>query len=347
MRTLKIGIVGCGAVSETHLNNLKDLSQFTVKTLADIVPEQAKKRAGEFAVANWTTDYHEILADDEIEAVLVLTPPSIHAQVAIESLEAGKHVFGEKPLSRTSEQCRMLVKAAEETDRVFLLGYPLRHSPDALNLCELIGSGRVGRPVFYRDIWGLCMGSLSPMIHDAEQGGGVLYEHTHWLDFVNMTFGPARKVYASMSRFKPDDTTADDTFIAIIDFQSGDQAVWSESWAAPGFGWDPISIGRHVRPTLDVIGPKGSLHFPDAEGRQVLSLYENHTDKREPTEQWSWETDWAANPSGYKKELIHFHNCIRGNEKPLCTAQNGLNAILLAEAILESHREGQPVQLSE
>jgi predicted dehydrogenase len=345
MSELTIGIVGCGAVSETHLNNLKDLSQYSVKTLADISPEQAKMRAGEFGVANWTTDYREILADNEIEAVFVLTPPSIHAQIAIEAFEAGKHVFCEKPLSRNSEQCRALVKAAETTDRVFLLGYPMRHSKDALNLCELIQSGRIGRPVFFRDIWGLCLGSLSPAIHDAEQGGGVLYEHTHWLDFVNRIFGPAQKVYASMSRFKPDDTTADDTFIAIMDFQSGDQAVWSESWAAPGFGWDPVCVGRNVRPTLDVIGPKGSLHFPDAEGNQVLSLYENHTDKREPAEQWTWEFDWAANSDGYKNELVHFYNCIRNDEKPLCTAPNGLDAILLAEAILKSHQTGQPVEL--
>ena len=306
MKHLTIGIVGCGAVSETHLNNLKDLSQYHVKTVADIVPEQAKQRADEFKVANWTTDYREILADQEIEAVFVLTPPSLHAQISIDAFNAGKHVFCEKPLARTSEQCRLLMEAADATDRVFLLGYPMRHSPDALNLCQLIQSGRLGRPVFFRDIWALCYGSLSPAIHDAELGGGVLYEHTHWLDFVNMIFGSAQKVYASMSRFKPDETTADDTFIAIIDFQSGDQAIWSESWAAPGFGWDPLCVGRHVRPMLDAIGPKGSLHFPDPQGKQVLSLYENHTEKREPTEQWTWEFDWAANSDGYKNELVHF-----------------------------------------
>ncbi len=345
METLTIGVVGCGAVAQTHLNNLKNLPHYIVKTLADVSSEQAKLRAEEFGVPNWTTDYREILADDQIEAVFVLTPPSIHAQISIASFEVGKHVFCEKPLARTSEQCRTLVRGAEETDRVFLLGYPMRHSRDALHLCKLIQSGRIGRPVCFRDIWALCLGSLSPAIHDAEQGGGVLYEHTHWLDFVNMIFGQAQKVYASMSRFKPDNTTADDTFIAIIDFLSGDQAIWSESWAAPGFGWDPVCVGRHVRPTLDVIGPQGSLHFPDPQGKPILSVYENHTDKREPTEQYNWETDWAVNVDGYRNELVHFYNCVQNQEEPLCTAQNGLDAILLAEAILNSHQSGQVVSL--
>jgi predicted dehydrogenase len=122
MDKLTIGLVGCGAVAETHLNNLKNIPHYTVKTLADISSEQAKLRADEFGVANRTTDYHEILVDDEIDAVFVLTPPSMHAQITIESFKAGKHVFCEKPLARTSEQCRTLVQAAEETDRVFLLG---------------------------------------------------------------------------------------------------------------------------------------------------------------------------------------------------------------------------------
>mgnify|MGYP001258411441 CR=1 FL=1 len=79
--------------------------------------------------------------------------------------------------------------------------------------------------------------------------------------------------------------------------------------------------------------------------RTTPSLYENHSDKREPTEQFPWEFDWAANSDGYKNELVHFYNCICNNEKPLCTAPDGLDAILLAEAILKSHQSGQGVTL--
>ena len=227
---------------------------------------------------------------------------------------------------------------------MFLLGYPLRHSPDAVNLREQIQSGRLGRPVFFRDVWALCKGSPSPAIHDAEFGGGVLYEHTHWLDLVISIFGPVAKVYASMRRLKPDNTTADDTLIAVIDFESGDQAVWSESWAAPGMGWEPLCIGRRVRPTLDVIGASGTLQFPGPEGQQVLSLYEYQAGS-EPIQQWAWETDWGTSPLAFPREHRHFYDCVRHGVRPICTAADGLLVICLAESITESSRSGLPVWL--
>jgi predicted dehydrogenase len=346
MNPIKVGIVGCGNVSAGHLTGLKESSQFEVVAVADAAQERAQKRAAEFGVLRWCSDYQDIVADDKIEAVFVLTPAAIHAEISIAALRAGKHVFCEKPLAKTSDQCRAIQRAVEASGRAFLLGYTMRHSPDALNLKNLIRSGRLGRPVFYRDIWARCKGSPSPAIHDAELGGGVFYEHTHWIDFINFTFGPAKKVYASTRHLKPDRTTADDTFIAILDFASGDQAVWSESWSMPGMGWQPLCVGRHARPTLDVIGPKGSLHFPGPEGERVLSLYENDSSSNQPTQKWEWETDWGASSTAFSSEHKHFYECIRNGAQPICTAADGLSAVAVAEAIIESGRTGMPVFLN-
>ncbi len=345
MNPVKTGVVGCGNISARHLNLLTPSDRFEVVGVADLVEERARRRAAEFDIRRWTLDYRELVSDAEIEAIWVLTPAYRHAEVSISALQAGKHVFCEKPLAKSTDECRAIHEAAEASGSAFLLGYTMRFSPDALNLRDQIQSGRVGRPVFFRDVWALCKGSPSPAIHDAEQGGGVLYEHTHWLDFVNSVFGPVQKVYASMRHLKPDPTTADDTLIAILDFASGDQAVWSESWAAPGMGWKPGRIGRHVRPTLDVIGPKGSLHFPDPEGRRLLSLYENTNPDFTPVQQWEWEEDWGFNSEAFSSEHSHFFDCIRNGTQPICTALDGLAAIEVAESILESSQTGLPVHL--
>ena len=345
MNPIKTAVVGCGNISARHLSLLTASDRFDVIGVADIVEERARNRAVEFGVPRWTSDYRALMSDEAVDAVWVLTPPYRHAEVSVSALRAGKHVFCEKPMAKTREECRAIHEAEEASGSVFLLGYPMRHSPDALNLRALIRSGRIGRPVFFRDVWALCKGSPSPAIHDAEQGGGVLYEHTHWIDFVNFVFGPVEKVYASMRHLKPDSTTADDTLIAILDYASGDQAVWSESWAAPGMGWKPGRIGRHVRPTLDVIGPKGSLHFPDPEGRRVLSLYENRNPDFTPVRQWKWEEDWGVNAEAFSSEHNHFYDCIRNGTRPICTALDGLAAIAVAESIIESSRTGLPVHL--
>jgi len=345
MDKVTLGIIGCGHVSTIHLPLLTSSPRYEVRAMADVVEASAKQRAESFKVKYWSTDYHALLSDDQIEAVFVLTPPAMHAAIAVDALRAGKHVFCEKPLATTTEQCRNVIDAASHSDAILLLGYPMRFAPDAQNLRDQIQSGRIGRPIWFRDVWGVGKGAPSVSIHDAELGGGVLYEHTHWLDFVLSTFGPAKRAYAVMARFKPDNTTADDTFVAVIHFTEGDCAIWSESWAAAGFGWQPKCIGRHARPTLDIIGPSGSMHFPDAQGNYVLSLYEHQDQSGPPTQQWPWETDWGNNTVAFPNEHDHFYDCIRSGAEPRCTAKDGHAAIALAEAIMESSRTGLPVDL--
>ena len=342
---LRVVVVGCGGYAPSHLKRLKASALFEVVAVADIDAQAARSRAQAFGVPRWETDYGRVLESPEVEAVLVLTPARVHAQVTIDSLHAGKHVFCEKPMARTVADARAMAELARRTGLVLQVGYPMRHSPDALNLRKLILDGRIGRPVWFRDIWALSKGNPSPSTHDRDLGGGVIYELAHWLDFVSFVFGRATKVYAVTARFKPDPTTADDTFLAVIEFASGDTAIWSESWAAKGMGYDVPPVGRKVRPTLDVIGPKGSIHFPGPAGEKVLSLYESKDQSGAPTEQWTWESDWGANASGYEAELVHFYRAVREGIAPVPSGEEAMVANVLAEAIVESGRTGEPVRL--
>ncbi len=335
--------IGCGRFSRVHLERMRDSDLFEVVGVADVNAEAAKQRAEEFGVPRWETDYRVLLEEPEVEAAFVFTPALAHSEPTIDALRAGKHVYCEKPMARTVEAARAMAGAARETGKVLQVGYLMRHSRDGIDLKSIIQEGRIGRPVFFRDIWALAKGNPSPSTHDEELGGGIIYEHAHWLDFVSFVFGPAKKVYASTMRFKPDPTTADDTFIMIIDFESGDQAVWSESWAAKGMGWDVRAVGRKQRPTLDIIGPKGSIHFPSPEGEKVLSLYESKDQDGTPTEQWEWEMDWGANMEAYLGEIVHFRNCIRESLKPIPSGDEAIAANILAEAAMESSRTGEPV----
>jgi len=346
MEALKVAVVGCGRISKAHVPRLKSSARFEIVGVADIDEQAARSRARQFGVSRRETDYRSFLDDPRVEALFVLTPAAVHAEITSAALRAGKHVFCEKPMARTVPQAKKMAQAARETERILLVGYLMRHSPDALNLRKLILDGRIGRPVFYPDVWALAKGNPSPSVHDEELGGGIIYEHAHWLDFVSFIFGPAEKVYASTARFKPDPTTADDTFIAIIDFESGDQAIWSESWAAPGMGWEPIAVGRKLRPTLDIIGPKGSIHFPSPDGEKILSLYESRDQDAAPAEQRQWEQDWGANLSALEAEHNHFHDCIRRGHKPNPSPEEAMAANILAEAIIQSSRTGNPVYLT-
>lgn len=342
---VKCAAIGCGRFGRIHLKRVVETGRFDLVGVADLDEEAARSAASDFGVPRWETDYGKLLEDPEIEAVLVYTPALAHAQPTIDALRAGKHVYCEKPMARTTAHARKMAQAARESGLVLQIGYVMRHSPDAVHLRRLIVEGRIGRPVFYRDIWALAKGNPSPGTHDFEIGGGVLYEQGHWLDFVSFVFGRATKVYASTHRFKPDGTTADDTIILIVDFESGDQAIWSNSWAAKGMGWDVKTVGRKGRSTLDIIGPKGSIHFPNRDGEFVLSLYESDDQDGAPTESWEWETDWGANASGYVGELIHFARCVREGLAPVPSGDEALQANVLFEAVMESSQTGEAVHL--
>ncbi|SDR57046.1 Predicted dehydrogenase [Rhizobiales bacterium GAS113] len=346
MSAIKIALIGCGTVCNWHLEELVKLRElFDVKIVCDVDGKKAKEVAQRWGVEHWHEDYRTVLRDPDVECLWVLTPPFNHCEISVAALNAGKHVFCEKPLARTSEQCRQILDASRAKRHVFLLGYPMRFSSDAANLRELVQGGAVGRPVVFRDMWSVCKGSDSLAIHDADQGGGVIYEHTHWLDFAAWTFGHPKKIYASTRKLKAGPTTADDTIIAIIDFASGDQAIWSESWAATGFGWEPLCVGRGgIRPTFDVIGKTGVIQFPNSRGERVLSLY-NYEAPAQPIKSWHWENDWGTNADAFPNEHRHLYDCIRNGVEPRCQPADGLLAVQLAEAIIESSRSGMPVSL--
>ena len=104
MEPLKVGIVGCGNISRIYLENQHRFANYQVVAMADILIERAQERAEEFNIPKaYTTD--ELLEDPDIDLVINLTIPAVHAEIAKKALENGKHVYGEKPLAVEREDC--------------------------------------------------------------------------------------------------------------------------------------------------------------------------------------------------------------------------------------------------
>jgi predicted dehydrogenase len=336
-----IAVIGCGGISGTHLRTLASLPDVQVRVVCDIDAGRAKQRAEEFSVPRWTTDYREALADDSVHAVFVLVPQGHHAEIVIAAAQAGKHIFCEKPMAMSITECRAMNEAVKKSGVILQIGYVMRFSEDAQKVKEWLN--RIGRPAVFRDMWAVVRGSPARWVHDAKMGGGTLWENSHWLDFMNWLFGRPTRVYAKLRRFKPEDTTAWDTTILVVDYAGGDLAVWGEAWTAPGFGWNYIRY-RSVRPHLDIIGPHGSIHFPAPDGSKMAALFLNGAGD-EPVETHEWQSDWGATGNGYRREVEHFIECVREGKEPLCTGEDGEWAIQIAEGAVRSHETGMPVSL--
>ncbi|MFC6177704.1 Gfo/Idh/MocA family protein [Companilactobacillus huachuanensis] len=188
-KKLRIGIIGCGGIAhQKHfpaLSHYKD--QVELVAFCDIIPECAEESAKNFGDpgAKVYTDYHELLKDDSIDIVNVLTPNVAHAPITIAAFEAGKNVFCEKPMSDKPEMAKKMIEAWKKSGKKFTIGYQNRFRPEVQALHKACENGELGDIYFAKahalrrravPTWGV-------FPDKSKQGGGPLIDiGTHALD---------------------------------------------------------------------------------------------------------------------------------------------------------------------
>ena len=189
MGKIKVGIIGCGGIAnQKHFPALKNNSDLNeIVAFCDIIVERAEKACAEFGAkgAKVYQDYHDLLADPEVEIVHICTPNVSHSEIAIAAFEAKKHVYCEKPMSHSPIEALKMVEAWKKSGMQFTVGYQNRFRPEVQNLHAACQAGELG-DVYYgkahavrrRGVptWGVFMDK-------AQQGGGPLIDiGTHALD---------------------------------------------------------------------------------------------------------------------------------------------------------------------
>ena len=186
---MKVAVIGCGAIANTaHIPAYIKNPEAEIAYFCDIIPERAEKAVETYGCGKAVTDYHEVIADPEVEAVSVCTPNNVHAPIAIDCLRAGKNVLCEKPAARTYAEALEMQKAQHETGKVLNIGVVNRFNDSVNRIKEYIDSGKLG-DVFHvyvsfrshRSIPGLGGAFTTKAI----AGGGALIDRgVHFLDIV-------------------------------------------------------------------------------------------------------------------------------------------------------------------
>lgn len=167
--------------------SLKELPHVRMVAFCDIIPEKAEKAAKEYGTpdAKVYTDYRELLKDDTIEVVHVLTPNREHADISIDALYAGKHVMCEKPMAKTAADAKRMLDAAKVTGKKLTIGYQSRHRGAVLAAKEYIDAGEIGE-IYYANCYALRRRGTPNwgvfLDEDAQGGGPVIDIATHSLD---------------------------------------------------------------------------------------------------------------------------------------------------------------------
>ncbi|WP_130858904.1 Gfo/Idh/MocA family protein [Gracilibacillus phocaeensis] len=261
-------MIGCGNISRIYLENQQRFANYKVVAIADLLIERAQERAEEFGIAKaYTTE--ELLADPAIDLVVNLTIPAVHANIAKQALEHGKHVYGEKPLAVEREDGKEILELAQQK------GLYVGNAPDTflgagLQTCKkLIEDGWIGTPI---SATGFMMVPGHERWHPDpafyyQRGGGPLFDMgPYYITALVALMGPIKRVTGSAQITYPERTiTSEPKFgetitvetptqiNSVLDFESG--AVCSlvtsfDTW-------------HHHLPNLEIYGTEGSIMVPD------------------------------------------------------------------------------------
>jgi predicted dehydrogenase len=252
-RDVRIGIIGCGGIANgKHMPSLKRVPEAKMVAFCDIIEEKAIKAAKEYGEpdAKVYTDYKELLKDESIEVIHVLTPNRSHADITIDALRAGKHVMCEKPMAKTAADAKRMVEAAKETGKKLTIGYQHRHKTASQYAKQYIDRGDLGE-IYYANCYAIRRRGTpnwGVFLNDYEQGGGPIIDiATHSLDLtlylmnnyepaycVGQTFHKLNKQTNTGNPWGDWDTekfTAEDSAFGFIVMKNGAVINLRSSWA--------------------------------------------------------------------------------------------------------------------
>jgi len=330
---IRVGFIGLGGMGLGQAKTFAGVAGCQLVAGADPSAEMRARFAQLFPDAQLHASPESLLAQRDVDAVVIAVPTGYHQAVASAALAARKPVLLEKPMARTVEQCQQLIEDAEKYNTLLMVAHCRRFDPYWKSWGETVVAGKLGNPVIWRDIRaGFAPGGW---YMDHELGGGPLIDGAvHNYDFANWIFGEPEMVLAS--GIKLDSTvSAIDTGSTIIRYKAGHQLLLSWSWVAKG-------TSLH-----DIIGPKGFIQFgtgdvkPPAE-EQGKYRYCCFTDA---SGQQSLISS-PAEPDMYARQAEHFLACIRGEATCESPGTQAIKAVAVAQAVLQAARTGEARPIS-
>jgi len=187
---MRFGLVGCGGIGKLRADALLKTPGASLAAVCDVDESRAKAVGSEHGAP--TMDWTKLVDQDNVDAVIVSTPPSSHAEISIRALQRGKHVLCEKPLARNAEECRAMVNAAETSGKLLATGFNYRFYSSVLEARELLDSGIIGELDHIRSYTGYsATAHHQAWLHAAhEMGGGALRDNgIHLIDLTRYFLG--------------------------------------------------------------------------------------------------------------------------------------------------------------
>lgn len=344
---MNVGVVGCGNVSDVYLRNLKRFDGLSVVACADSDADRARTKAEQHAIAR-ACSAEELLADPDIQLVVNLTPPGSHFDIARKALEAGKHIYNEKPLSLTREDGRRLMELAASKN-LRIGGAPDTFMGSSLQTCrKVIDSGIIGVPVA-ASAFMLCHGHESWHPNPGffyEAGGGPLFDMgPYYLTALVSLIGPIRRVAGSSATTFAERTVATGekqgqkikvqtpTHIgALLEFAEGQAGTLTMSF----------DVWHHELPCIEIYCTDGTLSVPDP------NMFDGEVRLRAAGGK-SWRK--ISSTHGYAENsrglgVADMALALENNRPHRASGELAFHVLDVMQSILEAAREGRHMEIA-
>lgn len=356
MDKVRIGIIGCGGIANNkHMPALHRLPDVELVAFCDIIVERAEKAAKEYGIegARVYEDYKELLKDETIDVVHVLTPNREHSFITVDALEAGKHVMCEKPMAINTEEAQKMLDAAKRTGKKLTIGYQNRYRPDSWYLKRACDNGDLGE-IYYAKAHAIrrrAVPTWGVFLNEEEQGGGPLIDiGTHALDLTLWTMnnyepkmvvgsvykklGDQRESGNAWGDWNPEEFTVEDSAFGYIVMKDGATIVLESSWALNSLDVDEAKTS--LCGTKAGADMKGGLRINKVQyGKQVV---ENVNLEAGGV---AFFDGGAAEPQDIEARM--WIDAVKNDTDVVVKPEQAIVVTKILEAIYQSAREGKPV----
>jgi predicted dehydrogenase len=328
---MKVGIVGVGFMGTTHAAGWAETPATIVGFTAE-TSREANVLANRYNAKVYRS-LDEMLPD--VDVVDICSPTHLHHEMALKAAAAGKHIVCEKPLARTTGQAQEIVNACRKAGVQLLVAHVVRFFPEYALAHSAVMEGQIGKPGVIR----LHRGSYRPKkpagnwFLDEEKSGGILMDlMIHDYDYARWVAGEVESVSARrVTEVHPDAPV--DYGLVILSHLSGALSHIAGAWAYP-----PPTFRTH----LEIAGDRGLIEFDSDSTAPIQNLILRAGGSDAP------DVALPSSPVGespYTTQIKEFYNVLAEGKTPRVSATDGLVAVQIAEAALESAHSGQPLKL--
>lgn len=329
---LRWGVIGLGWFGEVHAETLSAMPGIELAALCTRRAERLAEVADRFCVAKRYTDYRQLLGDPSVDVVSITTHFYDHCQIAVDALDAGKHVLLEKPMAATVAECNRIVEAARRSSGFFMVGHICRFDPRVALAKEAIDQGRIGRIVsmharrnLSKTIGRMVLDKISALLGDGIHDADLML----WFAQAKPTSIYAQEVHPGTNKYA-------DAGWAIMRLEGGAVGVVESVWHLPE------STPYQIDARMEVIGTEGALYINC--GEAGLEIHDRSGPKLPDT--MYWPKPFGQRFGILRAELRYFADCVRAGRPPeRITPEESREAVRVVIAASESAQTGRVIEL--